>query len=151
MPPRWFEQWRGFWPPAELFAAASIEIGKTELFPSDSFRVKQQGLAILYHLIILKSLGCLTFPPGWRRCRWFQATNFCPFGSGQKSRLETRDSSRDFTLHLSSFIAKTINGWFCGCVGLSCTRNLTRRSVGAWWFETVIAEQNGTRFSLQKY
>ena len=33
-----------------------------KLFPSYSFTVKQQGLAILYHLISLKSLDCLTFP-----------------------------------------------------------------------------------------
>ena len=51
--------------PAELFAAASLGIRRTELFPSGSFRVKQQGLVILYRLIILKSLGCLTFPLGW--------------------------------------------------------------------------------------
>ena len=50
--------------PAGLFAAASLGIRRTELFPSDSFRVKEQGLVILYHSIILKSLGCLTFPPG---------------------------------------------------------------------------------------
>ena len=30
------------------------------------------------------------------------------------------------------------NGWFCGCVRLSCTRNLT--NVGAWWFEIENAE-----------
>ena len=46
----------------------------------------------------------------------------------------TRDSSRYFShshsivLHLFSFMAMTINGWFCGCVWLSCTWNLT----GPW-------------------
>ena len=33
---------------AELFAAASLGIRRTELFPSDSFRVKQQGLVNSY-------------------------------------------------------------------------------------------------------
>ena len=75
--------------PAKLFAAATLGIRQTVLFPSDSLRVKQQGLAIFYHLIILKSSGCHSSPPRWGRCHWFQATNFCPFRSGQKRRLET--------------------------------------------------------------
>ena len=79
MPPRWFEQWQGFWPPRQTFCCCSSGIWRTDLFPSDSFRVKQQGLVILwYHLIILKSLGCITFPPGWGRCHWFQTTNSAP-------------------------------------------------------------------------
>ena len=44
---------------------------------------------MLHHLIILQSLGCLTFSPGLRQYRWLEATNFCSFGSGQESRLET--------------------------------------------------------------
>ena len=74
MPPRWSNNGRASGSPAYFFAAALFGILQTGLFPSDSLRVKQQGLAIFYHLIILMSLGCLTFPPG--SGRWPDATDF---------------------------------------------------------------------------
>ena len=59
--------------------------------------------------------------------------------TGQNTRrLETRVSSHNFTLHLSLFIAMTINGLFCGFVGLSCTWNLTRR----WCWSIVVWNSN---------
>ena len=77
--------------PAELLAPVSLENRRTELFPSGWFGVKQQGWAIWYHLIIIKSFGCLTFCPGWRQCQWLQSSgyNFGSFSSGWKRILET--------------------------------------------------------------
>ena len=114
MPPRWFEQWQGFWLPYRTFCCCSLGILRTELFPSNQFRVLQQGWAILYHLIILKSLGCLTFPPGWRQCSWFQATNFCPFSSGQKGRLETHSLNLPIPIPSSFLCSHSLQWWSMG-------------------------------------
>ena len=86
------------------------------------------------------------FPPAWGICSWFQATIFCPFGSGQKSSLETQHAIKQLfyqfpiplsctkSVHLFSFITMMING--CNCVWLSPHKMLI--SVGTWKFETVI-------------
>ena len=114
--------------PAELLAALSLEIWQTERFQTGRFWVEKQSWAILYHLIILTCLGCLTF---------FSWMTPMQLASGYKFRLiwyrtekKTRDSSRDFSpsysiiLHLYQFLGLSM--WFCGSIGLSCTRNLTR-------------------------
>ena len=44
----------------------------------------------------------------------------------------------------------TINVWFCGCIWLPCTQDLTTGFVGAWWFETVIAGPEWDRVLFTK-
>ena len=155
MPLHWFEQWQPecFWQPCLTFCWCIIRN------PTDttiSIRLKQQGCTILYYLIILKSLDCLTFSssPGWLGCHWLQATNSYSLGLGQKSSgqethhtilhiLIPQSCTCSTVLHLFLFMAMTINSDSCNW--LYCTQKVARHSkscvgtMGWWWFETVIA------------